>query len=163
MSRPLIIPQKRRLLDHNGKELKQGQKPIPKVINPSAVPAETRIQKSLRHLIPENADADAYNEAIAYDSKPEPIEWHLGDLPQPFLDPDLWEAMLKHAREKLQQRFNETNAVNGGSGPVESADQQRRREEREVEYGSMAIRGRASLRGRAPALGSGMRTRRSGG
>ena len=129
------------------------------------------MQKPFAHF-PEDADADAnaeaeadpFNEEIVYSSKPEPIEWALGVVPQPFLDPPLWEAMLRHAREK--QRLNESQAgasgaterdqVNGGSS-AESADQRRRRVEREAEYGSMAIRGRSSLR-RAP----GSRTRRSG-
>ncbi|CAG7919283.1 unnamed protein product [Penicillium olsonii] len=75
------------------------------------------------------------------------VESSFAASPQPFLDPPTWETMLKHSQERLAAQ-----SASGGSSEAsaaqESAERLRQRVDRETEYGSMAIRGRSSVRGR---------------
>ncbi|KAJ5751824.1 hypothetical protein N7520_008741 [Penicillium odoratum] len=143
-TRPLLIPHKRPLLSSNSqndKENPKKTKSVPKVLNPSAVAADTRMKK------PFPCALDKYTEAQEpEENQPEPIKVSFATPPQPFLDPPVWQAMLKRAREATN-----TNAPGNGneqSGPSETADQRRQRQDREAEYGSMAIRGRSNISGR---------------
>ncbi|KAF4760148.1 hypothetical protein HAV15_006225 [Penicillium sp. str.  len=68
--------------------------------------------------------------------------------PQPFLDPPTWEAMLKHSRERLAAQSIKVEPSSDADQAEETVERMRQRVERETEYGSMAIRGRSSVRGR---------------
>lgn len=76
-------------------------------------------------------------------------------VPQPFLDPPTWEAMLKRQAQAARTEASGEGAAaaeRGGrseySGDFETCEQRRRRRETEAGYGSMAIRGRSSVSGR---------------
>lgn len=126
-SRQLIIPQKRPLLPsktvHRTKDKdKSVNVSIHRVLNTNTIPAEARMKQ------PTDANQDATTEK----EQPTRIELSFASYPQPFLDPATWEGMLKRRAR--------------GREEAETADQRRLRREREAEYGSMAIRGRASIR-----------------
>lgn len=156
--RPLLIPQKRALLPP-ATHIASNHKPVYKVLNPSATPATTDMKPPLN----DNED-DPITEPLA--QKPIRIEFSFASSPQPFLDPPTWEGMLKRAQSKAASESAGESASAPStrrrgehlseSSDVETPDQQRIRQEREAEYGSMAIRGRSSVRGR------GKRTRGSG-
>lgn len=146
---------------------------VPKVVNPSALPAETRLNqhqlKDAHQTPPNNKDSDAPRDPDEDLDPPLRTELSFAIPPQPFLDPPTWDTMLKrgvHAdqtqsadseggtrsREEEGGAKEESNRdVGSGSKIRESADQRRRRREREAEYRSMAIRGRSSIRGRGRA------------
>ncbi|KAJ5307716.1 hypothetical protein N7476_008372 [Penicillium atrosanguineum] len=145
-SRPLIIPEKRALLPPR---TGSSRKPVAKVLNPSADPAETRMRQPAQDA----ADASGIEEEDEYEKKYKCTEFAFAVPPQPFVDPPAWEAMLKR-KEQAVSRQNEGTGHGGVQIESESAEQRRRRLEREAEYGSMAIRGRSSVpRGRAGGRG----------
>ncbi|KAJ5094146.1 hypothetical protein N7456_010007 [Penicillium angulare] len=155
-SRPLLITHKRPLLSPStGKHIQKSNtscnKIVPKVLNPSAVAAETRMKKPISYPLhnDENADEGQDGGKLQY-PKSEPIEVAFAMAPQPFLDPATWEAMLKRARDTANASNNIGTGNHSSAGPSssETADQRNRRREREAEYGSMAIRGRSSVSGR---------------
>ena len=126
-----------------------------KVLNPSAKPAETCMKSSheeaTRQKKLNNANDQTSSPNDEYDDTPQSkrFEVAFSMTPQPFLDPPTWEAMLKisqqrHAAHSAQENTSELPV----SQQVESAERLRQRVDRETEYGSMAIRGRSSIRGR---------------
>ncbi|KAJ5684363.1 uncharacterized protein N7477_000708 [Penicillium maclennaniae] len=144
--RPLLIPEKRALLPPSSGS---SRKPVAKVLNPSAVPAETRIRPSAQDA----ANASGIEEEEEYEKKYKCTEYAFAVPPQPFLDPPVWEAMLKR-KEQAVSRQNEGTSQGGVQSGSETTEQRRRRLEQEAEYGSMAIRGRSSVpRGRARGRG----------
>lgn len=156
-SRPLLIPHKRPLL-LSGRDGESNRKPVPKVLNPSAVAAEMRMKKAdpyTFHISDENGAESADLEKLqghSIDDKPARIEVSFAMPPQPFLDPPTWEAMLKQVQRKAEP-LNEGVGRDGSEvqekpGSSETPDQRRQRHEREAEYGSMAIRGRSNVGGR---------------
>lgn len=150
-SRPLLIPHKRPLLSsHDGKDKGKIKKQVPKVLNPSAVAAETPMKTPTPYALNSDDSADERTEEQEPEDKPEPIRVAFAMPPQPFLDPPTWEATLKRAREaaNISDGGNESRGNNTPSGPSETADQRRQRQDREAEYGSMAIRGRSNISGR---------------
>jgi hypothetical protein len=88
-------------------------------------------------------DANAYASGIEEGDEPEKkykcTGFAFATTPQPFLDPPTWEAMLKRKEASRQGESDQSES--------ETADQRRRRLEREAEYGSISIRGRSSVRG----------------
>ncbi|KAJ5921355.1 hypothetical protein N7466_009681 [Penicillium verhagenii] len=173
-SRPLLIPQKRPLITSKkptDKGKPNTKKPTPKILNPSASAAETRMKKPT----PYASDVSAAEYAELEDHTPEPIKVAFAMPVQPFLDPPSWEAMLKRAREAANTNTS-TNTNTGPAGvasgsrsasgrqgnnersaPYETADQRRQRQDREAEYGSMAIRGRSNISGRGKRVRGGSR------
>ncbi|KAJ5903167.1 hypothetical protein N7504_005550 [Penicillium tannophilum] len=150
-SRPLLIPHKRPLLSSkNSKRIEKSKKHVPKVLNPSAVAAETRMKKPIPYAPNSDDSGDENIGEQELEDKPDPIKASFATPPQPFLDPPAWEAMLKRAREaaNTSEGENESRGSNTPSGPYETADQRRQRQDREAEYGSMAIRGRSNISGR---------------
>ncbi|KAJ6092662.1 hypothetical protein N7486_007951 [Penicillium sp. IBT 16267x] len=151
-TRPLLIPHKRPLLSsNNAKDREKSKNPVQKVLNPSAVAAETRMKKPTPYALNSDDSADEYTgEQELEDYKPDLIKFSFATPPQPFLDPPAWQAMLKRAREakNTSEGGNGSRENNQPSGPSETADQRRRRQDREAEYGSMAIRGRSNVSGR---------------
>ncbi|KAJ5294481.1 hypothetical protein N7508_009302 [Penicillium antarcticum] len=156
--RPRLIPKKRPL------------KPIstslhPRVLNPSAIPAETRLKPSYQEYLQtkQNHTDSSFTPATEEEDnlhQAPRIEVSFSAA-QPFLDPPTWEAMLRLHREKIAAQSIEDSSVaitqgSGSRSEEESAERQRQRAEQEMEYGSMAIRGRSSVRGR------GMRARGRG-
>ncbi|OQE07547.1 hypothetical protein PENVUL_c013G05420 [Penicillium vulpinum] len=147
-SRPLLIPHKRALLPAN----RPGPK-VYKVLNPSAIPAETRIKQSYEEATQERNMPTNLNERNKikvkdeedYEPQPPRFEVSFSMPPQPFLDPPTWEAMLKHSREKLAAQSIKDEPDSGADQEDESAERVRQRVTRETEYGSMAIRGRSSI------------------
>lgn len=156
-SRPRIIPFKRPLLP--AKSIYNHR--VSKVLNPSAIPAETHFKSSHEEATQkrqqlqnsDNKDKDERsNEDEDYSPKIPRTEVSFSMPPQPFLDPPTWEAMLKHSHQRLEtqstQSTQATSSDHHVGEQVESAEQLRQRVDRETEYGSMAIRGRSSVRGR---------------
>lgn len=141
-SRPLLIPQKRAFLPPST----WSSRKVDKVLNPSAAPAETRMRQPAQDA----ANASGREEEDEQEIKYKRTEFAFAMHPQPFLDPPAWEAILKR-KEQAVSRPGE--GVEDGGAQSETADQRRRRLEREAEYGSMAIRGRSSVRGRARGRG----------
>ncbi|KAJ5500145.1 hypothetical protein N7453_009196 [Penicillium expansum] len=152
-SRPLLIPYKRALLPSRTNKL--GPK-VYKVLNPSAMPAETSIKKSYEEATQErnkSTSLSGHNKSSSddeedYEPQPPCFEVSFSMPPQPFLDPPTWEAMLKHSRERLAAQSIKEEPGSGEDREEESVERMRQRVERETEYGSMAIRGRSSVRGR---------------
>ncbi|KAJ5628961.1 hypothetical protein N7490_011189 [Penicillium lividum] len=143
-SRPHLILHKRPLLNSNNQNDKGNPKKtkvVPKVLNPSAAAAEIRMKKPFPRALDEYTEAQEPEE-----NQPEPIKVSFATPPQPFLDPPVWQAMLKRAREAADTKASENG--NEQPGPSETADQRRQRQDREAEYGSMAIRGRSNISGR---------------
>ncbi|KAI2717810.1 hypothetical protein CBS147332_4690 [Penicillium roqueforti] len=151
--RPLLIPHKRALLPLPTKG--QGPK-IYKVLNPSAIPAEMSIKQSYEEATEERrkrTTSSAHNKSTFedeedYEPQPPRFEVSFSMPPQPFLDPPTWEAMLKHSRERLATQSTKDEPRSASDQEDESVERMRQRVERETEYGSMAIRGRSSVRGR---------------
>ncbi|KAJ5879142.1 hypothetical protein N7455_002607 [Penicillium solitum] len=151
-SRPLLIPHKRALLPPGTN--KSGPK-VYKVLNPSAIPAETSIKPSYKEAIQgrnKPTDSSEHNKSTVEDEDYEPLpprfEISFSMPPQPFLDPPTWEAMLKHSRERLGAQSIKVEPSSDADQAEETVERMRQRVERETEYGSMAIRGRSSVRGR---------------
>ncbi|KAJ5184993.1 hypothetical protein N7491_007139 [Penicillium cf. griseofulvum] len=152
-SRPLLIPHKRALLPLSSN--RPGFK-VSKVLNPSAIPAETTIRQSYEEATQERNKPTGSSERNKstvkdeeyYESQTPRFEVSFSMPPQPFLDPPTWEAMLKHSRERLAAQSIDDEPGSGADREDESAEQMTQRVERETEYGSMAIRGRSSVRGR---------------
>lgn len=152
-SRSLLIPHKRALLPLPTK--RPGSK-VYKVLNPSAIPAETRIKPSYEESTQERnkpTSSSQHNKSTVedeedYEPQPPRFEVSFSMPPQPFLDPPTWEAMLKHSRERLAAQSIKDEPVSGEDQEDEPIERMRQRVERETEYGSMAIRGRSSVRGR---------------
>ncbi|KAJ5130340.1 uncharacterized protein N7515_006379 [Penicillium bovifimosum] len=118
---------------------------VSKVLNPSASPPETRIKPSHDEIAENRRKTSSTEHEAEKDYEPSRFEISFSMPPQPFLDPPIWEASLNRARERLAQRpLNEIPAAGVG----ESAERRRQRLEQELEYGSMAIRGRSSVSGR---------------
>ncbi|KAJ5834657.1 hypothetical protein N7447_000683 [Penicillium robsamsonii] len=152
-SRPLLIPHKRALLPSPTN--RPGSK-VYKVLNPSAIPAETSIKQSYEEATKERnktPSSSEHNKSKVeyeenYDPQPPRFEVSFSMPPQPFLDPPAWEAILKHSRERLAAQSMGDRPSSGVDQEDESAERMRQQVERETEYGSMAIRGRSSVRGR---------------
>ncbi|CAG8888588.1 unnamed protein product [Penicillium egyptiacum] len=148
-SRPLFIPHKRALIPLPTK----GQNPkVYKILNPSAIPAETGIKQSYEEATQERnkpTSSGGHNKSTIEDEEDQPPHFEVSFAmpPQPFLDPPTWEAMLKHSRERLAQSIKDEPGLVADQED-ESVERTRQRVERETEYGSMAIRGRSSVRGR---------------
>jgi hypothetical protein len=151
-SRPIKSPKRSVLPPHKPTPPK-----VSKVLNPSAHPAETRIKLSHdeaaenRSKTSSTAPAKSAVEHEAEEEyEPPRFEVSFSMPPQPFLDPPIWEAMLKRARERLTQRPLDEIPASGVNleEEAESAERRRQRVEQEMEYGSMAIRGRSSVSGR---------------
>jgi hypothetical protein len=85
-----------------------------------------------------DADASGIEEGDEPEKKYRCTGFAFATTPQPFLDPPTWEAMLK--RKERASRQGESD-----QSERETADQRRRRLEREAEYGSISIRGRSSV------------------
>lgn len=128
-----IIPRKRPLLPSRTVR-KTEHKSVHRILNTNMLPAETRMKEPTSHT-------DANQDAITEKDQPTRTEFSFASFPQPFLDPLTWEGMLKRRAQGT------SSALRGERGQPETADQRRLRRERETEYGSMAIRGRASRRG----------------
>jgi hypothetical protein len=150
--RPLLIPHKRALLPL---QTKGQSRKVYKVLNPSAIPAETSIKKSYEEATQERnkptSSSDHNKSTIEdedYEPQPPHFEVPFAMPPQPFLDPPTWEAILKHSRERLAAQSIKDESGAGADREDESSERVRQRVERETEYGSMAIRGRSSVRGR---------------
>lgn len=138
--RPLLIPHKRPLLSNKTKNSTNGS--IPKVLNPSATAAETRMKPAL---------AASDDDDVASQEDPQPLRFELSFAmpPQPFLDPPAWEAMLKkHKEAQAAARARDEGSSRDEERDADTVDQRRQRQNREAEYGSMAIRGRSGLTGR---------------
>ncbi|KAJ5514489.1 hypothetical protein N7463_004041 [Penicillium fimorum] len=152
-SRPLLIPHKRALLP--SPTSRPGSK-VYKVLNPSAIPAETSIKQSYEEAIKERNKTTSSSEQNKitikyeedYDPQPPRFEVSFSMPPQPFLDPPTWEAILKHSRKRLAAQLIGGEPSSGLDQEDESSERMRQQVERETEYGSMAIRGRSSVRGR---------------
>ncbi|KAJ5163218.1 uncharacterized protein N7500_005048 [Penicillium coprophilum] len=152
-SRPLLIPHKRALLPLPTNKI--GPK-VYKVLNPSATPAGISIKKSYEEATEERkkpTSSSKHNKSTVeneedYEPQPPRFEVSFSMPPQPFLDPPTWEAMLKHSRERLSAQSVDDGSGSGVDHEDESAERMRQQVERETEYGSMAIRGRSSVRGR---------------
>ena len=150
-SRTRLIPAKRPLLPPNKH----------KVLNPSAIPAETRFKQSheeatqrrteSKNTSDKSSNADEDEDYIPQTPR---IEVSFSMPPQPFLDPPTWETMLKHSQQRLAAH-SDGNSPESHTQEVESAERHRQRVDRETEYGSMAIRGRSSVRGRGKRRGAG--------
>ncbi|KAJ5997010.1 hypothetical protein N7499_006674 [Penicillium canescens] len=155
-NRPRLIPNKRPLKPTSTTNR------YPRVLNPSANPAETRLKQSYQEYLQTRKDNPNPSSTPATEEDDLPqiprIEVPFS-APQPFLDPLTWDAMLRLHREKIAaQSVEDSNgATSQGSGSgvgasavsgEESAERRRQRAEQEMEYGSMAIRGRSSVRGR---------------
>ncbi|KGO77243.1 hypothetical protein PITC_092030 [Penicillium italicum] len=148
-SRTLLIPHKRALLSlrTNNPDHK-----VYKVLNPSALPAETSIKKSYEEVTQERNKSTSLSEHNKstiedeedYEPQPPCFEVSFSMPPQPFLDPPTWEAMLKHSHVNLAAQPIKDELGSGEDREDESVEQMRQRMERETEYGSMAIRGRSS-------------------
>lgn len=160
-ARTRIIPSRRPLLPTKGMHK----------LNPSAIPAEVLMKtsheeaKTNRRKGPKGS-SDRSSSPVEEDdlsAQPQRVEISFATSPQPFLDPPSWEAMLKHSQQRLAAQA--AQAAPGDSSEasalpshgIESAERLRQRVDRETEYGSMAIRGRSSVRGR------GKRARGNGG
>ncbi|KAG0159078.1 hypothetical protein PDIDSM_6598 [Penicillium digitatum] len=151
-SRSRLIPYKRALLPPRTK--KPGPKAY-KVLNPSAIPAETSIKKSYEEVNQERNKSTSlsghskniFEDKEEYEPQTPCFQVSFSMPPQPFLDPPTWEAMLKHSRERLAIQSLKDESGSGIDREDESVERTRRRVEREMEYGSMAIRGRSSVRG----------------
>ncbi|KAJ6171840.1 hypothetical protein N7470_000907 [Penicillium chermesinum] len=150
--RPLIIPRKRPLLPPHTSSDKSAKSQPPRVLNPSAVAAETRMKKAA----PRHYSSDSADESLGEDSedeKPGPVKFAFAAPPQPFLEPPTWEGMLKrHAQAQTRgvdgsgdTRDKSRDAGGRGEEGLETADERVRRREREAEYGSMAVRGRSRV------------------
>ncbi|KAJ5384930.1 hypothetical protein N7517_002841 [Penicillium concentricum] len=152
-SRPLLIPHKRALLSLPTN--RPGHK-VHKVLNPSAIPAEMSIKQSYEEATQEKnkpTSSNGHNKSTVeheedYEPQPPRFEVSFSMPPQPFLDPPTWEAMLKHGRERLTAESVNDELGSGVDQEDESAERMRQQVERETQYGSMAIRGRSSVRGR---------------
>jgi hypothetical protein len=136
---------------------------VKRVLNPSAIAASIRTKGVHQNYTNSQEDRDQGVLEEEQDPKPPRIEVSFSAIPQPFLDPPLWESILRTRWVKTATRSRSTDEERGGeageegeeadtsesgaTGP-ETGEERRRRREREVEYGSMAIRGRSSLRGR---------------
>lgn len=169
-SRPpstLLIPPKRALLPPTPTTHHQ---PVKRILNPSAVAASIRTKGAHHNYTNSQEDRDPGVLEDEEDRKPPRIEVSFSAIPQPFLDPPLWESILRTRRVKAmtqsrsadderggevgEEREEEDTSESGATGPG-TGEERRRRREREVEYGSMAIRGRSSLRGRGRRRGRG--------
>ncbi|KAJ5574297.1 uncharacterized protein N7459_008724 [Penicillium hispanicum] len=156
-SRPLLIPQKRPLLSPS-RIGESNRKSVHKILNPSAVAAETRMKKANPYTLhfSDEDDEESTDQTVAngheLDNQPARIEVSFAMPPQPFLDPSTWEAMLNRARRTATAlgdgSSRERQESQGDSEPSETPDQRRQRRDREAEYGSMAIRGRSNVGGR---------------
>ncbi|KAJ5468153.1 hypothetical protein N7475_005905 [Penicillium sp. IBT 31633x] len=148
-SRALLIPHKRALLPPPRPASK-----VCKVLNPSATPAETRIKQSHDEATQKknrSTNSSADKESISEDEEDYEtprFEVSFSMPPQPFLDPPTWETMLKRSRDRLAAK-SVADAQDSETGQAEESVERRRQQvESEMEYGSMAIRGRSSVRGR---------------
>ncbi|KAJ5863694.1 uncharacterized protein N7529_005610 [Penicillium soppii] len=154
-SRSRLIPTKRSLLPP-----KSNQHKVCKVLNPSAIPAETRMKQSHEEATQkrnefknQSVNKDEFEDEEDYKPMAPRIEVSFSMPPQPFLDPPTWEAMLKHSQQRLAAQSDESSPEN--IAETESSERLRQRVDRETEYGSMAIRGRSSVRGRGKGRGHG--------
>lgn len=174
-SRPtstLLIPKKRTLLPPTPTTHPSGthHQPVKRILNPSAIAATIRTKGAHQDYTNNQEDRDQGVLEEEQDPKPPRIEVTFSAIPQPFLDPPLWESILRTRRAKAasqsrsmdeerggeagEEGEEEDTSESGATGP-ETGEERRRRREREVDYGSMAIRGRSSLRGRGRRRGRG--------
>ncbi|KAJ5808186.1 hypothetical protein N7474_009455 [Penicillium riverlandense] len=174
-SRPLstlLIPKKRSLLPPTSTTRLSGthHQHVKRILNPSAVAASIRTKGAHRDYTSSHEDREQEALEEEQDPKPPRIEVSFSAIPQPFLDLPLWESILRTRWAKAATQSRSTDEGRGGeageegeeedtsesgaTGP-ETGEERRRRREREVEYGSMAIRGRSSLRGRGRRRGRG--------
>ncbi|KAJ5601448.1 hypothetical protein N7510_010982 [Penicillium lagena] len=161
----LLIPNKRSLLPPTATTHPYHPK---RILNPSAIAASIRTKGAHPNYTNSQEDRDQGLLEEESDPKPPRIEVSFSAIPQPFLDPPVWESILRTQRAKAaiqsrsadevrggeagKEREGEDTSESGATGP-ETGDERRRRREREVEYGTMAIRGRSSLRGRGRRRG----------
>jgi hypothetical protein len=154
-NRPRLIPNKRPLKPTSTTN------PYPRVLNPSANPAEIRLKQSYQEYLQtkNNSPNPSFTPATEEEDLPQTPRIEVSfSAPQPFLDPPTWDAMLRLYREKIAAQSIEDSSgatsrgsgsgVGAGAGSGEESAERRQRAEQEMEYGSMAIRGRSSVRGR---------------
>ncbi|KAJ5748503.1 uncharacterized protein N7511_010199 [Penicillium nucicola] len=129
----------------------------PRALNPSAIPAETRLKQSYQEYLQTKQDNPISNSTTATEEEEDQSQIPRMEVsfsaPQPFLDPPTWDAMLRLHQEKIATQSIDESSVaaargSGSGSGEESSERQRQRAEQEMEYGSMAIRGRSSVRGR---------------
>lgn len=147
-SRPLIVPEKRKLLPPRENSLSTHNRTY-HVLNPSAIAAEM-CMKAPRN--PETKDGLASDQEKSDDAPGHlsHIEFDFATPPQPFLDPPAWEAMLKRSQMKgsLGEGSKQGAGDVGTSRSATTPREEKARTEREAEYSSVAIRGRSSMSGR---------------
>ena len=98
------------------------------------------------------------------EEEPQPTEYDFARIPQPFLDPRLWEnikSVESLYSSSLSASFStaafsgaeaeaasSSNRERRGMNEKEAEEEDRRKRAREAEYGGMAVRGRSGVRGR---------------
>ncbi|KAG2411864.1 hypothetical protein HFD88_009420 [Aspergillus terreus] len=117
----LLIPTKRALT-----------KPKSKTLQPNARPAHNPIQATTTTTTTKTDPAP----------RASTVEYDFSRIPQPFLDPPLWENMK--TVDRLRGEESKTEA--GDFEARERAELERRRRERDAEFGGMAVRERRRVR-----------------
>jgi hypothetical protein len=107
-------------------------KPKSKTLQPNARPAHNPIQ------------ATTTTTTTTTDPAPRAstVEYDFSRIPQPFLDPPLWENMKTVDR----LRGEDSKPAAGDFEARERAELERRRRERDAEFGGMAVRERRRVR-----------------
>ena len=80
----------------------------------------------------------------------QPTEYDFARIPQPFLDPRLWEN-IKSVDSLYSSSLSASSSSireRRGMNEKEAEEEDRRKRAREAEYGGMAVRGRSGVRGR---------------
>lgn len=161
----LLIPTKRALLPPCSTS--PSFRGVHRTLNPSAVPAQIQIRRPAFSTVTVTPTAtataagakDAPTQNTGQDQgqrhEPTVIEFDASRPPQPFLDPGVLQRMRAHVRAVREVREGTSGGATGGTmtptgiraeelkGEGESEEAIRRRQEREAEYGSMAVRGRS--------------------
>lgn len=178
--RPLLIPQKRALLPSKTTSIYNNQT-IHKTLNTNTTTTKTTIMQSAPFALNPNSQLEpSPSPPPSENTQDTRLELSFAAYPQPFLDPLTWETMVRRARRSPPasasasasasplttrglvrgERTPPRARVDQGDSPStpETADQQRRRGERERDYGTMAIRAR--VRGVGDTQIGGARSRR---
>ncbi|GES66081.1 hypothetical protein ATEIFO6365_0013004900 [Aspergillus terreus] len=109
-------------------------KPKSKTLQPNARPAHNPIQATTTTTTTTTTTDPAPRAST--------VEYDFSRIPQPFLDPPLWENMK--TVDRLRGEDSKTTA--GDFEAKERAELERRRRERDAEFGGMAVRERRRVR-----------------
>lgn len=135
INRPRIIPSKRQLLPPRP----SSQAPVNHSSKPAGIQFKTPAFSSLSALT-SNRDAERdVQEDQQGREMPVNVECDFSRVPQPLLDPNIWDRMRRQEQESTQ--------IQGTRSP-EGLEERERRRERDAEYGGLAIRGRTVRRRR---------------